>query len=71
MYSGEKTEKHTTEEPNISLHYCIQNGSRRGESKKRTEKRYVQPPVLASVDLLKRLLRETIRWPPLYNATYF
>lgn len=38
--------------------------------KKKNRKRYVQPPVLASVDILKRLRGETIEWLPLYNATY-
>lgn len=66
-----KRQKHTTEQPNISLLYCIQNGSRGDFKKEEQKKRYVQPPVLASVDILKRLLRETIEWPPLFNATYF
>lgn len=39
--------------------------------KKKNRKRYVQPPVLASVNILKRLSGETIEWLPLYNATYF
>ncbi len=39
--------------------------------KKKNRKKICTTTCLASVDILKRLLGETIEWPPLYNATYF
>lgn len=70
-WEGWERQKHTTEQADVSLHYCIQEwelgeGGGRGVRTKKTQRRYVQPPLWTGNRAA------AIWWPVMPpNATYF